>query len=89
MAKARAVSHLEEVYFHCTKVRSITLSEALRLPAAEFEHAFCTLVWPVELMASRIRVSEAKLIVSKLLSMAQESVASGERIVHELDDTSM
>jgi hypothetical protein len=74
LAQKLAVKHLEGANKHWLHAQSTTLNEALGYAAPKFAHIFCTIVWPIELMAreQRKRDADPSTIVSEILSGAKD-----------------
>lgn len=74
LARKLALKHLEEANNHWRHAQSKTFSKALGLPASKFAHIFCTIVWPIELMARKQREWKAdpSTIIGTILSGAKD-----------------
>lgn len=59
LARKLALKHLEDANQHWLRAQSTTWNKALDLPGPKFAHVFCTIVWPIELMARERREREA------------------------------
>lgn len=65
---------LEAAFLQWALVQRTDLSKALRLPRANFMHAFCTIVWPIELMEREMRANIGLMIVNSLRKVAWEAL---------------
>ena len=64
---------LEAAFLQWALVQRTDLSKALHLPRAKFMHAFCTIVWPIELMEREMRSNIGLMIVNSLRKVAWEA----------------
>jgi hypothetical protein len=72
-----ALLKLEDALRYWTTIQSEPLSNVLRLPTARFMHAFCTVVWPIELMAREVYDGHALLTVNLIRKLTLDYTTSG------------
>lgn len=79
LARKLALKHLEEASQHWLRAQSMTWNKALGLPGPKFAHIFCTIVWPIELMARERRKREADplTIMCTIMSGAEDLSGMG------------
>jgi hypothetical protein len=73
IARQFAVLELKKVIQGWTISQPLTLSNVLRLPMARFVHAFCTLVWPIELMARQEYARNALMTLNFIRKFVQDA----------------
>jgi len=74
-AKKFAAARWEKAVLCWTIVHSADPGKVLRFPVAKFLHAFCTFVWPVELMEREARAHGALFIVNWIRKETWESMS--------------
>ncbi|GAB7329048.1 hypothetical protein MBLNU13_g00891t2 [Cladosporium sp. NU13] len=74
-AQKFALAKMEEAISQWAVAQSTSPEKVLRLPVASFMHAFCTFVWPIELMERELRVYMVLMMVASLRKSAREATS--------------